>query len=164
MGGGSEIYSLSRKIDMNKRRIGVYAGSFNPFHVGHWDIYNQAKKQFDLTILAIGKNPEKSKNEIENEIPINGIEVVSYYKGLLSDELKQIASDYKEDVTLIRGLRNVYDLGEEQNLMAFVRSMYPELKVVYFLSRPEYQHISSRALRDILKFSSEEYQKYLVKA
>lgn len=142
-------------------KIGVYAGSFNPFHLGHLDIYNQAKKQFDLVILSVGKNPAKDFDD--RDIPIiMGIDCVRVYKGFLSDELKQIAKEYKSDVTLVRGLRNIYDLNAEQNMLAFVRAMYPELKVVYFLSDPKYQHISSSALRDIRKFSEEEYQKYIV--
>jgi pantetheine-phosphate adenylyltransferase len=142
-------------------KIGVYAGSFNPFHLGHWDIYNQAAKQFDLVVVAVGRNPEKDGNKIHNEIPYADIPYVDYYEGFLSEELKKWQKIH-DDVTLVRGLRNVHDLGEEQNLIAFVRSMYPELKVVYFLSRPEHQHISSRALRDIKKFSDAEYRKWLV--
>lgn len=142
-------------------RVGVYAGSFNPFHLGHWDIYNQAIKQFDTVIVAVGRNPEKDENKIYNEIPYADIPFVDYYEGFLSAELEKW-SDSDNDVTLVRGLRNVHDLGEEQNLIAFVRSMYPKLKVVYFLSRPEHQHISSSALRAIKKFSEKEYQKWLV--
>lgn len=143
-------------------RLGCYAGSFNPFHIGHVDIYNQAKKQFDLVILAVGRNPEKDHDA--KTIPmVMGIDCIRVYKGFLSDELKKIAEEYKSDVSLVRGLRNIYDLNAEQNMLAFVRSMYPELKVVYFLSDPKFQHISSSALRDIRKFSEEEYQKYIVK-
>jgi pantetheine-phosphate adenylyltransferase len=39
------------------KKIGVYAGSFNPFHVGHADILHQALEVFDEVILAIGNNP-----------------------------------------------------------------------------------------------------------
>ena len=142
-------------------RIGCYAGSFNPFHLGHWDIYQQAKKQFDLVVLAVGCNP--SKKDVDSSFPkySNDIEAISKYDGFLSDELKRW-SKKGDDVTLVRGLRNIHDLNAEQNMLAFVKAMYPELKVVYFLSDPKYQHISSSALRDIRKFSEEEYQKYLM--
>ena len=143
-------------------RVGVYAGSFLPFHLGHYDIYNQAKKMFDYVILAIGYNPQKNNySATQHEIPQGaGIQSVAFYKGFLSDFLKD--NSKSSDITLVRGLRNIHDLNAEQNMLAFVRSMYPELKVVYFLSDPKYQHISSSALRDIRKFSEEEYKKYLV--
>lgn len=145
-------------------KIGVYAGSFNPFHLGHYHIYTQAKAQFDLVVLAIGKNLEKANNNVENFIPQQrAIQYVSYYDSLLTDELKRIAKNWGDDVTLIRGLRNLHDLNAEQNMRSFLTRMYPELKVVYFLCEPQYQHISSSALREIRKFSEEEFQKYIVK-
>ena len=148
-------------------RIGCYAGSFNPFHLGHLDIYKQAQKQFDLVVLAVGCNPDKKDNDIDHALPkfSNDIEVISKYDGFLSDELKQWVKNGKgapNDVTLVRGLRNIYDLNAEQNMLAFVKEMYPELKVVFFLSDPKYQHISSTALRNIRKFSEKEYKKWLV--
>ena len=146
-----------------KTRIGVYAGSFNPFHVGHYNVYQQALKQFDKVIIAVGRN--SSKDGIEREsLMLDCIPYVNHYDGLLSDELKFMANNYENaDITLVRGLRNIYDLNAEQNMLAFIRSMYPELKVVYFMCEPQFAHISSSALRDIRKFSEEEYQKYLVK-
>ncbi len=144
-----------------KRRIGCYAGSFNPFHVGHYNIYQQALKQFDNVILSVGQNPSKDGIERISKIP-HCIDTVSFYSGLLSDELKRLERAWGCDVTLVRGLRNIYDLNAEQNMLAFVRAMYPELKVIYFMCEPQFAHISSSALRDIQKFSDAEYQKYLV--
>lgn len=148
---------------MNKIRLGVYAGSFNPFHQGHFHIFNQAKKQFDNIFLAVGMNPDKDYNDVNNRFPDGqGINHITFYKGFLSDELERIEKEYNADVTLIRGLRNEYDLNSEQNMISFIREMYPELKVVYFLCEAKYQHISSSAIRSIRGFSSKEYEKYLV--
>ena len=44
-------------------KVGVYAGSFNPFHRGHYDILVKAEKIFDKVIVARGINPEKT-NEL----------------------------------------------------------------------------------------------------
>lgn len=51
---------LRDDIDMNVRelletwkpKIGVYAGSFNPFHLGHYNILTKAEKIFDNIIIA----------------------------------------------------------------------------------------------------------------
>ena len=44
---------------MKKSRIGVYAGSFDPFTNGHLDIALRASKLVDTLIVAIGVNPAK---------------------------------------------------------------------------------------------------------
>ena len=53
---------LSTKVEttIKPKKIGVYAGSFNPYHIGHEDIYNQASKVFDEVILAQGINSSKN--------------------------------------------------------------------------------------------------------
>ena len=44
----------------NRRSIAVYAGSFNPFHRGHYNILIKAEQIFDKVIIARGINPEKN--------------------------------------------------------------------------------------------------------
>src|SRR5688572_6111322 len=39
--------------------IGVFAGSFNPFHRGHLNVLEKAERIFDKVIIAFGRNPEK---------------------------------------------------------------------------------------------------------
>lgn len=42
--------------------IGVYPGSFNPWHEGHEDVLNKALKVFDKVIILIGYNPDKGED------------------------------------------------------------------------------------------------------
>ncbi len=76
-----------------KKRIGVYAGSFNPWHSGHANILHQSLRVFDEVIIAIGKNTEKESNDLE-PFPVNnpvlGRAHVDYYSGLLSDYLDSV--------------------------------------------------------------------------
>lgn len=143
------------------KRIGLYPGSFNPFHVGHLDIVRQAQKVFDEVVVVRAVNPEKVSAECKlPETFLNDMGVsVTAYEGLVTDLVKSY-ENREHNVTLIRGLRNGDDLGYEQNLTAFMRNMHPEIKVVFFLCDPKYQHISSSALRGIRQFSDAEYRKY----
>ena len=149
---------------MKTGKVGIYAGSFDPFTVGHLDIVNQAKLLFDRIIIARGQNPNKPPHV--NSLPedtLRGMGIdVTIYEGLLPELIKRWEK-YAGDVTLIRGLRSGYDLNDEQNMLAFLREMHPTIKVVYFLCNSKYQHISSSALRGIRQFSEEKYQNYIVK-
>ena len=145
--------------------IGIYAGSFDPFHLGHYDILVQSEQVFDKVFLAIGNNPDKDYSQ-RSPIPdtITRSTGVISYDGLLTDLVQNFVKHHPEDnYTLIRGLRNGHDLEYEQNQIAFMKGLYPQLKVVFFICNPKYHHVSSSALRSLRKFSEEEYNKYVVK-
>lgn len=147
-------------------KLGVYAGSFNPFHKGHMDILTQASAVFDKMILARGTNTDK-ENTPRVELPINKIDKSvekCYFFGLLSDFLKKLQKEYPNDeLFLVRGLRDEHDMTAERKLNTFVKGMYPKLKVVLFMCDKKFDHISSSDLRGIKKLSEKEYQKYLIK-
>lgn len=128
--------------------IGVYAGSFNPFHNGHRNILQKSEQLFDKVIVAVAKNPDKSdfKSLIgtQNKLPYH--EVVSV-EGFLTDYLCDL-SEYAE-VVLIRGLRNGKDFDYELNQYRFLQDMYPSIKTVWIPCDREYDYISSSALRGL---------------
>lgn len=148
-----------------KRQMAIYAGSFNPFTIGHLDIAKQAKRIFDYTVVAKGINPEKTA-DISSKLPIKtlnklGIQT-TMFGGLLIDSIV-MAETEGYDVVLVRGLRSGADLEYEQNFAAFLKGMKSDVKIIAFYSNPEFRHISSSALRGIRKFSEAEYDKYVVK-
>jgi pantetheine-phosphate adenylyltransferase len=150
---------------MSKKRIGVYAGTFSPWHVGHADILHQSLNVFDEVIIALGRNPEKdtvTKEEFPHGNPILGKAKIVHFTGLLSDFLNQLDVDNEGvQIILIRGLRNGDDLQYEQNQLQFIKEMYPSLKTVFFICDKKFEHISSSSLRALRKVSEKEYEKYV---
>lgn len=143
-------------------KIGIYAGSFNPFHVGHLNVLQQAESLFDKVVIARGQNSEKEKNDSEfNPVTISDREIVSY-SGFLSTYLKEYEKSGCE-VTLIRGLRNEYDLNYEQNLVQYIKDQMPSLRVVFFLCDKKFEHVSSGAIRALEKIEKGSGQMYIVK-
>lgn len=129
-------------------KIAVFAGSFNPFHVGHLNIIEQAEKTFDKVIVAIGQNPDKPANEyVRPAIPNQ----VDNYTGLLVDYIK--SKSYP--VTLIRGLRNISDLQSEINFRSTLKDLYDSINIVYLICDSEYSHISSTMIRGLEKYGKE---------
>jgi pantetheine-phosphate adenylyltransferase len=155
----------------DKPLLGLYPGSFEPFHIGHLDIVKQAANMFPTIVVAKGINSSKLvMGKVVERFPLpiqflttfrHDIDIkVESYDTLLVDYIKKLEEDY--NVILIRGLRNGADLEYEQNLVAFFRGMHPQIKVVAFYCDPAFRHISSSALRDIRHFSEAEYRKYIV--
>lgn len=134
-------------IDYIKHRkvsIGVYPGSFDPFHKGHYDILTKAEKIFDKVIIMVGKNP--SKGNRVNELPesIKNRQII-YYDGLLTDAIKNLPYD----VTLVRGLRNQNDFQNELTQNQYLTDLLPSLKTINIFSDIKYQHISSSAIKEL---------------
>ena len=151
---------LSNYVSARKPKVGLYPGSFSPFHIGHKNILEKAEKIFDKVIIVKGYNPEKDKLEYNLPTSIQNREII-YWGGLTTDLIKDLSEIY--DVTLIRGLRNGKDLDYEVNQLRFMEKMFHEIKVCYIQCDKEFEHVSSSAIKSISKFSEEATNEYLVK-
>lgn len=157
----NKILFLINYIDNYKPKIGIYAGSFNPFHKGHLNILQKAEKIFDKVIIAYGNNPDKPDREIESVKELRFRETVSY-NTLITTYLDKVKA-FGCDVSLIRGLRNGNDLNYESVQTSFIQDIRPNTKIVYFTCDKKFEHISSSAIRSLAKFDEEQSNKYIVK-
>jgi len=144
-------------------KIGVYAGSFNPLHIGHLNIIEKAEEVFDKVIVAIGQNPAKGRhgNTVENEKREEEVRKAVIYRqvdtfnGLLTDYLE--SKEETVDTYLVRGLRNGADLDYEQNQLWFNNKLAKDnIKMICFLCDEAYEHISSSAIRSLQKINDKK--------
>lgn len=130
--------------------IAVFAGSFNPFHKGHYNVLQKAEKLFDKVIIAFGKNVSKHERKWELPKTIANRQHAEY-NGLLTDYLDSLAYD----VTVVRGLRNSTDFQYEQNQYRYLQELKPDIKIVNIFCNKEFEHISSSGIRTL-----EQYNKH----
>lgn len=135
-------------------KVAVFPGSFDPITSGHVDIVHRAIPLFDRIVVAIGENPQKSylfplkqrlhwlKEVFENESSI----AIDYYEGLTAHYCRKIEAQY-----MIRGLRNASDFDYEKTISQINSIVVDDLETVFLISRPEYSHISSTVVREIIK-------------
>jgi pantetheine-phosphate adenylyltransferase len=155
-GSPVSLMLLMEHIARHRPKIGVYAGSFDPFHLGHMDILLKAEKIFDKVVLVLASNPDKKslgifqrQDALRAILPFHEIHCIN---GLLTDYLKQAEED--ADITLIRGLRNGYDLNYEMNQLRFMEDLYNGTKVVWIPCDRKYDYLSSSALRSLMPFGN----------
>jgi pantetheine-phosphate adenylyltransferase len=146
-----------------KYRIGIYPGSFNPFHVGHLNIVQKTERVFDKVVIARGINPEKGSPEFP--MPSLPNEMVEY-KGLVTELFDPIFSNI--ELFFVRGLRGVYDIGYEENLRKIVHDINKSekrvpIEFVYFFCDSGLEHVSSSQIRGLMQFDKAIANKYLVK-
>lgn len=145
----------------------IYAGSFNPFHIGHLNIVEKIEKVFGegSVLIAIGINPEKviSENPFSRaqEISQKIGRPVEVYTTFLHELIEKKESEgYK--VILARGLRNGDDLAYEDNQLKFINDFKKGIDVVFFRCDEEFEHISSSSIRSLQKFRPGSGDKYCV--
>lgn len=145
------------------KKIGVYAGSFDPFTVGHANIVKRALGLVDELHIVIGANILKE--------PFLRLEQrLEAIKSLYRDEERVkvityhgIIAEYaiEHSAILIRGIRNASDLAAEQ-VLADVNREHFGVETVCLFSEPRYSFISSSMIRELSAFGK-DYSEYIPK-
>ncbi len=150
--------ALSRQ---HRPRIGIFVGSFNPFHDGHYATVKQAERFYDKVILVQATSASKAGNGEPTGFPPfleRYYETYRFDDGRsMKDILEAVTTPAITDYTIIRGIRNGFDLTAEQTYMRILRDMSVFTPVHHLLSDAEFQHISSSAVRELRKLGHELY-------
>jgi pantetheine-phosphate adenylyltransferase len=135
--------------------IAVFAGSFNPFHRGHYNVLQKAERIYDKVIIAFGRNPDKSERRWDVPSAI-GNRQIEEYEGLLTDFISSLG----HDAVVIRGLRNSTDFTYEQNQYRYIQELMPGIRIVNIFCDKEFEHISSSGIRTLEKYG--KHRQYLL--
>lgn len=137
-----------------ERRVAVFAGSFDPFTVGHLDLVKRAAGMFDSLTVLVAQNASK-KNLFDSgtrkamvEAAVSGIPNVNVavHDGLTVDFMKSVGARY-----LVRGIRSAADLDAEQAVAWNNKVLYKDVETVLLLSAQEHLVVSSSLVRELLK-------------
>lgn len=137
----------------------VYPGSFDPVTFGHLDVIKRASQIFDVLIVSVLNNKEKSPlfsveervkilQEAVREIP--NVKVESF-SGLLVDYAKS-----RDIHVVIRGLRAITDFEYElQNAQTNAKLSSGALDTVFLTTSLEYAYLSSSSVKEIASFGGD---------
>lgn len=139
-------------------KIAVFAGSFDPFTVGHESIVKRSIPLFDKIIIAVGTNIHKKEFfPLEKRLAMVGDVLgnepkiqIDHYTGLTIDFCKKVGARY-----LLRGLRTSADFEFERAIAQLNKAMYPEIESVFLLTLPEHTPVNSTIVRDIIRFGGD---------
>ncbi len=134
------------------KRIGIYAGSFDPPTNGHLWMIEQGAALFDELVVVLGVNPDKKSFLTENQrmdalrgmlvhAPAN-VRVERMQGGFLVDFARRLGATH-----LLRGIRNTVDFEYEKSMDRMNARMEPELRTVYLMPPPELEDVSSSFVR-----------------
>ena len=146
--------------------IGFYAGSFDPFTMGHMHVVETAAELFDKLVIGIGINTQKArrydkevmKNAIKQALKdenINNVDVITY-EGLSVDAAKNNGCNF-----LVRGIRDDMDYYYEENI-AEINEEISGLDTVY-VRAGKFGSISSSTIKEIFD-NGKDVSKYVPNA
>lgn len=135
-------------------KIAVFPGSFDPITVGHVDLVRRASSIFDSIIVAVGVNNQKQAlfpldmrlSWLEDVFKTFPNVEISHFEGLTVNYCKAVGANY-----LLRGLRNAADFEYEKTISQLNHIIGDDLETLFLISKPEYSHISSTIVREIIK-------------
>ena len=136
------------------KRTALFPGSFDPFTAGHLNILKRALTMFDEVVVAVGINIDKRgffSNEKKLDVirqataGMEGVRIIHYDK-LTIDICRELGINH-----IVRGVRNMIDFETERSIADANRKLAPEIETIIIPTAQEFAHISSTAVRDILK-------------
>lgn len=139
----------------------IYAGSFDPFTMGHLNILNRSAKMFDEVILAIGTNTSKRAlftpeekvemiNEVIEESSYNNVRVILHTDGLIVDLAKAEGAEI-----MVRGIRSLTDMEYEMNIASMNKTQQPDIESVFLMADEQYRFVSSSMLKEVAIFDGD---------
>jgi len=138
--------------------VALFPGSFDPFTEGHLNILKRALTMFDEIVVAVGVNQDKSgffsteqKLDIIRQATkdLKGVRAVNY-EGLTIEICRELGIRH-----IVRGVRNMLDFENERSIADANRRLAPEIETIIIPTAQEFAHISSSAVRDILRHNGD---------
>lgn len=158
---------------MQKSKIAVYPGSFDPVTYGHIDLIKRASKIFDRVVVAAVKKPSKpvlfsaDERVLMLRSSIKGLKNVdvAVFDGLIVDYVRSIGAG-----VMVRGLRMLSDFEYEFQMALTNRKLADEIETIFMMPHESYSYISSKLIKeaaalgaDVGKFVPDDVRRLLAK-
>ena len=140
-------------------RRAVYPGSFDPVTYGHLDIINRAAEIFDVLIVSVLNNNQKTPLfSVEERVKILK-EATRHLPNVQVDSFSGLLTNYAAANDLhvaVRGLRAITDFEYELQLAQTNRMLSGgKLDTVFLTTSLEYAYLSSSSVKEIASFGGD---------
>ncbi len=136
----------------------MYPGSFDPLHLGHLDVIEQASELFGDVVVAVMYNFAKSTGmfDVDERVELATLATshlagvtIEKHSGLAVQAAVATGADF-----IVKGLRTPGDFEIELQMAQMNRSV-AGVRTVYLPCRPELGFLSSRFVREIANYGGD---------
>ena len=135
-------------------KTGLFAGTFDPFTIGHASVVRRALQLFDRVVVAVGvndaKHPETTAQQrveaIRNLYADDERVTVVAYSGLTVDVAREHGAAF-----IVKGVRSVRDYESERE-QAEVNRRLAGIDTVLLMAAPGLEAVSSSTVRSLRSF------------
>lgn len=144
----------------------VFAGTFDPFTVGHNSTVEKCLALFDEVVVAVAENKNKAcmfsveerAEMITRAFQGNARVRVLVWEGAIVDLLQAENTPF-----YVRGVRNTVDFEYENADYYASKKLCGDMITLYFPANQEHLHVSSTLVKNSILFQK-PYEEYLPKA
>lgn len=140
-------------------RKALFPGSFDPIHNGHVEIIETAAKLFDRVVVAVIRNPGKSKPMFSlDERKEMVLESTSQFDNVEAASMTKLTVDVARDVGaswIVRGLRVASDF-EWELQMAQMNEAISGVETMFVPCASSSSFLASSLIRDIVTIGGPE--------
>ncbi len=170
--------SCYHQLVRTKKRLGVYAGSFDPLTLGHLWMVEQGVALFDRLVVAVGINSEKHYTfPLEDRLAmlreslkgIRNVSIASFSNLYLIDYAQQIGATH-----ILRGIRSGSDYEYERTMRNINSDLDPDICTVFLMPPRDIAEVSSSMVKGLVgpkgwqrvarKYVPEPVYRHLIKA
>jgi pantetheine-phosphate adenylyltransferase len=138
----------------NKKRLGVYAGSFDPLTIGHLWMVEQGVKLFDRLIVAVGINPEKRYTfRLEDRLDMLRESLQQYRNLSITSFSNRYLIDYAQSTGathILRGIRSGSDYEYERTMRNINGDLDPAITSVFLMPPRDIAEVSSSMVKGLV--------------
>jgi pantetheine-phosphate adenylyltransferase len=136
------------------RRIGVYAGSFDPPTLGHLWMIENGLRLFDQLIVAVGVNPDKKSSfSVEERVSMlrdsagrnSRLQVRSFSNRYLIHYAQEVGATH-----ILRGVRSVGDYEFERGMRNINSDLDSKICTVFLMPPRDIAEVSSSMVKGLV--------------
>jgi pantetheine-phosphate adenylyltransferase len=136
------------------KRLGVYAGSFDPLTIGHLWMIQEGARLFGQLIVAIGINPDKKYQfTVEERLAMlcescqefSNVSVASFSNLYLIDYAKSVGATH-----IVRGIRSAGDYEFERTMRNINGDLDSKICTVFLMPPRDIAEVSSSMVKGLI--------------
>lgn len=135
------------------RRSAIYAGTFDPLTLGHYDVIERIASIFEHVVVAVVEHAARKVPMFTAEERVAmARRSVGDFANVTVESFDELLVEYarrKGIYILVRGLRAYADFEYEFQMALTNRKLAPEIETLFLMPKEAYSYVSSSTVREI---------------